>query len=212
MGLFENVPRLGYRPRTVAGGAPADGHSRGIREQRRLVSGAAGAWVSIDWSNRLDRTAAMHGVFVYSLRQALALARKCGDEPRAAEHGRRIPQLAAAGRTAFYDAERQICVSGPKRQISWATRAWMVLPGILTKAEGAQAFRAIRDMPDAVRPGAPYLYRYVAEAIAECGLVRQIFICPTIPGQPPGSARSCPTTPRGCRHSAHSVMLQLSNS
>lgn len=142
----------------------------GYVDRDGLFAAPAGTWVFIDWSNALERTAAMHGVFVYSLRQALALARKCGDERRAQEYSRRIAQLAAAGRTAFYDAARQICVSGAKRQISWATQAWMVLSGMVTKEEGAQAFRAIRGLPDAVRPGAPYSNHYVAEAMIECGL------------------------------------------
>lgn len=138
-----------------------------------LFAAPARAWVFIDWSNALDRSAAMHGVFVYSLRQAVALARQCGDARRAEEYGRRIAQLAAAGRAAFYDRERQVCTSGRKRQISWASQAWMVLSGILTQAEGAQAFRAIHGMADAVRPGAPYLYHYAAEAMIECGLKRE---------------------------------------
>ena len=135
-----------------------------------LFAAPAGTWVFIDWSNPLDRTAAMHGVFVYSLRQALVLARKCGDEPRAAAYSRRLEQMAAAGRAAFYDPARAVCVSGPQRQISWATQAWMVLSGILTKDEGARAFRGLREIPDAVHPGAPYLYHYVAEAMLQCGL------------------------------------------
>ena len=138
-----------------------------------LFAAPAGAWVFIDWNNRLDRTAAMHGVFVYSLRQALALAHKCGAEPQATEYERRFAQMAAAARTAFYDPVLQICVSGPKRQISWATQAWMVLSGIVTKEEGAQAFRAIREIPDAIHPGAPYLYHYVAEAMIACGLKQE---------------------------------------
>lgn len=102
-----------------------------------LFAAPAGAWVFIDWSDRLDRTAAMHGVFVYCLRQALELVRKVGDEQLATDYGRRIAQLAAAGRAAFFDLARQVCVSGPQRQISWATQAWMVLSGIVTKEEGA---------------------------------------------------------------------------
>jgi hypothetical protein len=46
----------------------------------------------------------------------------------------------------------------------------MVLSGIVTKEEGAPAFRALREAPDAVRPGSPYLYHYVAEAMLQCGL------------------------------------------
>jgi hypothetical protein len=153
-------PVVSRQMEILAGYAGSDG----------LFAAPAGTWVFIDWSDALDRTAAMHGVFVYSLRQALVLARKCGAGRLAAEYERRIAQLAAAGREAFWDPARQVGVSGPKRQVSWATQAWMVLSGMVTKAEGARAFRAIREMPDAVHPGAPYLYHYVAEAMMECGL------------------------------------------
>jgi hypothetical protein len=138
-----------------------------------LFAAPAGAWVFVDWSDALDRTAAMHGIFVHSLRQSLTLARQCGDEQRAASYVRRLEQLAAAGRQAFYDPARQVCVSGPKRQISWATQAWMVLSEIVTKAEGARAFRALGEAPDAIRPGAPYLYHYVADAMIRCGLKQE---------------------------------------
>jgi hypothetical protein len=112
----------------------------------------------------------MHGVYVYSLRQAAVLARQSGDERRAAEYDRRMAQMSAAGRLAFYDSARGLCVSGPQRQVSWGAQAWMALSGIVTKAEGAQAFRALRDVPDAVHPGSPYLYHDVADAMIHGGL------------------------------------------
>jgi hypothetical protein len=151
-----------------------------VRKQMEILSGyissdslfaaPAKTWVFIDWNNALDRTAAMHGVFVYSLQQARTLAHKAGDTRAASDFDRRIRQMIAAGRAAFYDAAQRLCVSGPKRQISWASQAWMVLSGIVTKEEGAPAFRALREAPDAVRPGSPYLYHYVAEAMLQCGL------------------------------------------
>jgi alpha-L-rhamnosidase len=154
-----------------------------VRRQMEILSGyvssdglfaaPAHTWVFIDWSNALDHTAAMHGVFVYSLRQALALARKVGDSPAATDYARRIDQMTGAGRAAFYDSAQRLSVSGPKRQISWASQAWMVLSGILSREESIAAFRALDEVPDAVRPGAPYLYHYVADAMLQCGLRQQ---------------------------------------
>ncbi|HTQ53517.1 MAG TPA: hypothetical protein VMI94_03590 [Bryobacteraceae bacterium] len=151
-----------------------------VRRQMEILAGyvgrdgifaaPAGSWVFIDWNNALDRTAAMHGVFVYCLQQAMALARKAGDTRAAADYRQRIAQTTAAGRAAFYDPAQHLCVSGPTRQVSWASQAWMILSGTLDKNEGARAFRALRDVPEAVHPGAPYLYHYVAEAMLECGL------------------------------------------
>jgi len=131
------------------------------------------SWVFVDWSDSLDRTAAMQGIFVYCLRQAAELAARAGDDSTATQYSRLAGRMAAAARAAFYDAARCVFVSGPKRQVSWATQAWMTLAGIATAAEGAAAFGALSKMPDAVRPGAPYLYHYVVEAMLQCGMKRE---------------------------------------
>jgi hypothetical protein len=131
------------------------------------------SWVFVDWSDALDRTAAMEGIFVYSLRQAAELATRAGDGATAAQYSRLAGRMTAAARAAFYDAARCVFVSGPKRQVSWATQAWMTLAGIATAAEGATAFGALLKMPDAIRPGAPYLYHYVVEAMLQCGMKRE---------------------------------------
>jgi len=151
-----------------------------VRKQMELLSAYVGpdgifaaparSWVFIDWSDALDRTAAMHGTFVYCLRQAMELASRCGAPDEAAKYRQTVARMTAAARGAFFDSSRQVFVSGPKRQGSWASQAWMALSGIATSAEAAQAFRTVAAQTDAVRPGAPYLYHYVAEAMLRCGL------------------------------------------
>ena len=128
------------------------------------------SWVFVDWSDALDRTAAMQGIFVYCLHQAAELATKTGDSETAAQYSELATRMTAAARAAFYDAARRVFVSGPKRQVSWATQAWMTLAGIATRTEAADAMRAVAKMPEAVRPGAPYLYHYVVEAMLQCGM------------------------------------------
>jgi hypothetical protein len=151
-----------------------------VRKQMDLLSAYVGSdgifvaparsWVFIDWSDALDRAAAMQGVFVYALRQAVDLARHCDAPGEAAKYQQLIARMTTAARGAFYDSSRQVFVSGPKRQVSWASQAWMALSGIATSAEAAQALRTATAQSDAVRPGAPYLYHYVAEAMLGCGM------------------------------------------
>jgi alpha-L-rhamnosidase len=128
-----------------------------------------GWWIFVDWSEPLEKTAAMHGILLYSLRQALELARRAG-APEVTEYEQRIARMATAGHDAFFDPSNGVFVSGSKRQISWATQAWMVLSGIASSQEGAHALSAVQRMADAVRPGGPYLYHYVVEAMMRCGL------------------------------------------
>jgi len=154
-----------------------------VRKQMELLSVFVGpdgvflapprSWVFIDWSDALDRAAAMHGVFVFSLGCAAELARHCGAESDAATYERLIARMTAAARRAFYDPSRRLFVSGEKRQVSWASQAWMTLAGIATREEAAQSFHAVAAEADAVRPGAPYLYHYVAEAMLRCGLKQE---------------------------------------
>jgi len=138
-----------------------------------VFAAPARSWVFIDWSDRLERSAAMHGVFVFSLRQAAELARHCGGEADAAKYEQLAARMTAAARRTFYDLPRGVFVSGPVGQVSWASQAWMALAGIATKEEAAQAFRAVAQQGNAVRPGAPYLYHYVAEAMLQCGLKQE---------------------------------------
>jgi len=128
-----------------------------------------GWWIFIDWSDPLERTASMHGVLLYSLRYALELARKVG-APDTGEYQRLIDRMTAGGRRAFFDPSQRLFVSGPKRQVSWATQAWMTLSGVASREEAASALKAVQGRDDAVRPGAPYLYHYVADAMIQCGL------------------------------------------
>ncbi len=138
-----------------------------------LFAAPQGAWVFVDWKDSLDRTAAMQAIFVYCLRQAAELGARAGDSSAAAQYAELAGRMTAAARAAFHDAARGVFVSGPERQVSWATQAWMTLAGIATPAEGAAALRVLDKIPDAVRPGAPYLYHYVAEAMLQCGMKQE---------------------------------------
>lgn len=129
-------------------------------------------WVFIDWSERLDRTAAMQGVLIYSLRYATELADKVGATDHVSEYRQQIQRLTDAARSAFWDSTRHVFVSGPARQVSLASQAWLVLSGVASKAEAADALRNAYKDPDVIKPGAPYLYHYVADAMLHCGLNR----------------------------------------
>jgi hypothetical protein len=76
-----------------------------------------------------------------------------------------------AARNAFFDAARGVFVSGPKRQVSWASQAWLTIAGVPSSQAQARAAieRALVD-PAAVKPTTPYLYHYMADAMLVCGM------------------------------------------
>jgi hypothetical protein len=151
-----------------------------VRRQMEILSGYVGkdgifaapanAWVFIDWSQNLDKTAAMHGVFLYSLRYAQQLAEKAGAHEEAAQYGKLMAALTSAARANFRDEKQRVFVSGPKRQVSFASQAWMTLAGVASDDEAMAALRTVASMQDAVKPGAPYLYHYMVDAMMRVGM------------------------------------------
>lgn len=135
-----------------------------------LFADPGGVWIFIDWNDALDRTAAMHGVLLYGYRQAMELGRLLGFERDIAAYPDRIARMTTAARAAFFDSTRKVFTSGPKRQVSMATQAWLAIAGVPSKAQGATALSAALKAPDVVRARTPYLNHYVVDALLECGL------------------------------------------
>jgi alpha-L-rhamnosidase len=128
-------------------------------------------WAFIDWSRELDRNAPAQGVMIYALKRLRELAELVGNSEDVARFTPIIQQMEKAGRAAYYDADSGVCVSGPHRQRSWASQAWMALSGCLTKQESAAALRnVVLEDPSSVKPVTPYLYHHVVEAMIESGL------------------------------------------
>ncbi len=154
-----------------------------VRKQVELISrfvnadgvfaDPGGWWIFIDWREELEKTASMHGVLLFCLKQAVELAGHAGQQADAAKYSALIQRMTTAGRARFFDSTRNVFVSGPKAQVSWASQAWMVMSGLATPEIGAAALRNVMKLPDAVRPGTPYLYHYMVEAMLLSGLRKE---------------------------------------
>ena len=127
-------------------------------------------WIFIDWSQPLHKHAAIQGVLIYTAKATMALARRLGHASEAADLEARILKMTAAARRDYWDAKRRVFVSGPEKQISWASQAWMAIAGVSSRAESAAALRTAIADPNAVRPVTPYLYHYVVEGLLAAGL------------------------------------------
>jgi alpha-L-rhamnosidase len=130
-------------------------------------------WIFIDWSDKLDRNAAIQGVLIYAYRKTLALASRIGRESEVAEFAARIDRMVAAARKHYWDASRRVFVSGPNRQVSWGSQAWMAIAGVSSRPESADAMRNAVADANAVRPVTPYLYHYVVEGMLAGGLKKE---------------------------------------
>ncbi|MFC6644189.1 hypothetical protein ACFQBQ_00990 [Granulicella cerasi] len=122
-------------------------------------------WIFIDWRKDLDKTGCVQGVMIYSYRKAIELAKLTGHHEDIAGYEERIRLMTDAAVKNFWDKEQRVFVSGPKRQVSWATQAWLGLAEVVSKEDGAHALLTATQSPDAIPPAAPYLYHYVTEAM-----------------------------------------------
>jgi len=130
-------------------------------------------WIFIDWSQPLHKHAAIQGVLIYAAKATMTLARRLGHASEAADLEARIPRMIAAARRDYWDAKRRVFVSGPQKQISWASQTWMAIAGVSSRAESAAALHTAIADPNAVRPVTPYLYHYVVEGLLAAGLPKE---------------------------------------
>lgn len=125
-----------------------------------------GCWCFLDWKEGLDKQAGAQGVYLYSLKAAIEAAELL-DRPDWAEalredYGRK--RLAAE---RLWDPELGLYVSGPDRQVSWASQIWMVLGGA-EHGDGALLDRVAR-FPGAVGMMTPYMRHTYLDALMAVG-------------------------------------------
>jgi len=128
-----------------------------------------GWWLFVDWRDGLDKQAAIHGCMAFACHAAVGLAQRLGRTAEQTEFLAAHRELCAAARTVFAPAAGACWTSGPQRQVSWATQAWLTLGGCLTRNEAQAAFAELTTRTDAVLPASPYLVHHVVEALRACG-------------------------------------------
>ena len=127
-------------------------------------------WIFVDWAKRLDRGAAMHGILLYSYRQAALLAELLDHAEAAREYNAVADKMTKAAEKNFLHAAKKVYVSGRDGQVSLASQAWLILAGVGTKEIGAAALRNALADPGVVLPESPYLYHHVVSAMLACGM------------------------------------------
>jgi alpha-L-rhamnosidase len=127
-------------------------------------------WLFVDWNDQLDRQTPIQGIIIYALKNTWELAKILGKENEVDELPALIEKMTGAARKHLYDAGSGMFISGSRRQLSYASQAWMVLSGVASGEEARTALRSVVSTGNAVKPGAPYLFHYYVEALIQCGL------------------------------------------
>ena len=123
----------------------------------------------VDWAPTLHKQATAHAILLYACASGVALAQLLGRTADAQQLQQQRDRLRRAA-LRFRDPATGLFVSGPERQVSWSSQAWMVLAGAVESAEGARLLTVVMQDPSALKPGGPYLYHYMVEALYVSGL------------------------------------------
>ncbi len=132
-----------------------------------LIPGA-GSEAFIDWSEALDRTAALQGVLILSLDACAALCGRVGNAERKAGYEARAAALRAAALRSFWSEEAQCFLSGG--QASVHTQVWLTLAGVMPEGKARSAFERTLGQPGMPRMATPYMHHYYVEALLKAGL------------------------------------------
>lgn len=123
----------------------------------------------IDWKEGVEKQAAEQGVWIYALRRAAELGKIAGTAEENAHIDELLQDALAHVTSNFWDAEREVFVSGDQKQVNWITQAWLALADA---AEPEQLKAAINNAladPEAVGVLTPYAYHHVVEALLHVG-------------------------------------------
>ena len=120
----------------------------------------------IDWCKGLKKTAAMNGVYLYSLKSAARLAGHLGFDDDVTEFETEYQRASVAVKNKFFDEKIGLYVS--EGQVSYASQVWMVLAG-LNPSDGVELLKRAEAYDGIVKPVTPYMYHNLIDAYMEAG-------------------------------------------
>lgn len=127
--------------------------------------------IFFDWApTTLDTHAAIQAYTPYVIDRLCHIAHRIGKAAEVKDLPAKATLMRKAGRKAYWDARRQIVVSGEGRQQSYTATSWAVLGDLLSKAEAQRAIRNVMKSPDAIAPGTPYANHFLVAAMLHCGM------------------------------------------
>ena len=131
-------------------------------------SSATPLWKFLDWSKEpLDTDAGLHGLLLYCCKIANNLAVLLGKPEPFTDFVERMSSAEAL--SSFFDEEQQCFISGPLKQVSVASAAWLTISGAFPKDICKTALQNALSNPLSIKPRTPYLFHYLTEALTLCG-------------------------------------------
>lgn len=138
-------------------------------DENGLLKSGEGFWAFIDWTEGLDKQAAMQGVYVYCAKKVLEIAKILGNKEKEAELSSEAKEKTETARKYLLDPASGLFVSGDEEQINYASQVWMVLAGVVDITEGARILEKVAALKPEKGMVSPYMNHHYVEALLMCG-------------------------------------------
>ena len=138
-------------------------------DEKDLLQSGEGFWAFIDWTEGLDKQAAMQGVYIYCAKKVMEIAQILGNKEKEAELSREAVAKTEAAGKYLLDPTNGLFVSGEEKQINYASQVWMVLAGVVNPAEGGGILEKVSAMKPEKGMVSPYMNHHYVEALLLCG-------------------------------------------
>ncbi|HHV10536.1 MAG TPA: sugar hydrolase [Clostridiales bacterium] len=126
-------------------------------------------WCFLDWGDNLNKQAGAQGVFIYTVKQAIGLAKIVEDEKALEMLEELCRQLTSSALSRLWDGQQQVFVSGEMRQVSVVSQVWMLLAGILEDGAANKLIDRLLAGEIQLPLSTPYMYHYFVEALFQYG-------------------------------------------
>ncbi|MCO5936457.1 hypothetical protein NAF17_12995 [Mucilaginibacter sp. RB4R14] len=110
------------------------------------------------------------GLAIFILKETYELPKSLSKEDEVKMPPAMVKRMTAAARLNLYNKQTGLIESGKDKQVSYTTRIWMVLGGVLTKTEGQKVLTKVTRTKGAIYPGGPFQYHYNIQALINTGL------------------------------------------
>ena len=124
----------------------------------------------IDWCPGLNKAAAFHGVYLYTLDLLVKTLEK-QDAPDIVIYKERLEEGRRAAHTHLYNkGNGNFASTYTNGQNSVHSTVWMLLGGVIGGDEASDVLHKVLGTPDSIKPFTPYMHHYTVEALMKIGL------------------------------------------
>ncbi|MDY3919463.1 MAG: cellobiose phosphorylase [Candidatus Limivivens sp.] len=140
-----------------------------LDERGVVIDGGDAFWCFVDWKEGLNKQASAQAIYVFCINAGIELAEMLDLKEQKKILEEKRDHAVEAALNYLYDEKEQLFVSGPDRQISYASQVWMVMADIVSGEDGAALLKRVSELNPPYGMVTPYMYHHYVEALIKCG-------------------------------------------